>query len=151
MVRHQRTICPACRVQTRGRITSSWLLSSRRTGGGGASCISRSRCRRWKKTAAQDRLRRHEQRISSRHSRRQTERPRGVVTREFTEETGVAIDENEHIQVALMTKQEAEAEAASLQVRLGVYLFEEHETRSNGRSDAKPVHIEVVKKHGSFP
>jgi 8-oxo-dGTP pyrophosphatase MutT (NUDIX family) len=38
-------------------------------------------------------------------------------------------DEDEHIQVALVTKEEAEKEATSLQVRLGLYLFEEYRNR----------------------
>jgi 8-oxo-dGTP pyrophosphatase MutT (NUDIX family) len=40
-------------------------------------------------------------------------------------------DEHEHIQVALMTPEEAIAEASSGQVRLGLYLFEEYRKSSS--------------------
>jgi 8-oxo-dGTP pyrophosphatase MutT (NUDIX family) len=38
-------------------------------------------------------------------------------------------DEDEHIEVTLMTRDEAEQEATSLQVMLGLYLFEEYRNR----------------------
>ena len=40
-------------------------------------------------------------------------------------------DEQEHIQVALMTREEATAEASSGQVWLGLFLFEEYRKRNN--------------------
>jgi 8-oxo-dGTP pyrophosphatase MutT (NUDIX family) len=42
-------------------------------------------------------------------------------------------DENERISVALMLREEAEKEAASLQVHLGMYLFDSYRNKNAGR------------------